>query len=70
MGHQPTWTEAAHYIALGSQTLLQPGMTFHLPICTWVPAEKYGVGFSESILVTETGCEILGPGHRRELAVR
>ncbi|WP_347268162.1 hypothetical protein [Paracoccus sp. (in: a-proteobacteria)] len=45
-------------------------MTFHLPICTWVPAEKYGVGFSESILVTETGCEILGPGHRRELAVR
>lgn len=70
MGHQPTWTEAAHYIAEGSETLLRPGMTFHLPLCTWVPAEKYGLGFSESILVTETGCEILGPGDRRELAVR
>lgn len=70
MGHQPTWTEAAHYIAEGSTTVLKPGMTFHLPLCAWVPGDKYGVGFSESIAVTETGCEILGPGDRRELAVR
>lgn len=70
MGFQPTWTEAAHYIAEGSQTLLKPGMTFHLPLCAWVPAGHYGIGFSESVLVTETGCEILGPGERRELAVR
>lgn len=70
MSHQPTWTEAAHYISEGSTTLLKPGMTFHLPICTWVPSEHYGIGFSESIAVTENGCEILGPGDRRELAVR
>ncbi len=70
MGNQPTWTEAAHYVAEQCETVLKPGMTFHLPICAWVPSEKYGIGFSESIVVTETGCEILGPGERRELAVR
>lgn len=70
MGFQPTWTEAAHYIAEGSTTLLKPGMTFHLPMCIWVPRDKYGIGFSESIAVTDTGCEVLGPGYRRELAVR
>jgi Xaa-Pro dipeptidase len=70
MGHQPTWTEAARYICEGSKTVLVPGMTFHLPLCIWVPKDKYGIGFSESIVVTETGCEILGPGNRRELAVR
>ncbi len=70
MGHQPTWTESANYIAEGSETVLKPGMTFHLPLCAWVPADKYGIGFSESIAVTETGCEILGPGDRRELAIR
>ena len=70
MGHQPTWTESARYISEGSETVLRPGMTFHLPLCIWVPADKYGIGFSESIVVTDTGCEILGPGDRRELAVR
>lgn len=35
---------------------LKPGMTFHMPplCCKY---REYGIGFSESILVTETGCE-------------
>ena len=70
MGFQPTWTENPVYISPGSEDVLQPGMTFHLPICVWVPSDKYGVGFSESVLVTEAGCELLTPGKDRVLAVR
>ena len=70
MGFQPTWTENPVYIAEGSDVPLRPGMTFHLPICAWVPTDKYGVGFSESVVVTETGCETLGPGLERHLHLR
>ncbi|MEG6508378.1 Xaa-Pro peptidase family protein [Methyloligella sp. 2.7D] len=70
MGFQPTWTENPVYISPGSEDVLQPGMTFHLPICVWVPSDKYGLGFSESVAVTETGCEVLTPGKDRVLAVR
>jgi Xaa-Pro dipeptidase len=39
-------------------TVLKPGMTFHMP-----PAlreyGKYGFGASETVLVTESGCEVL-----------
>ena len=69
MGFQPTWTEAPMYIADGVERELAPGMTFHLPICTWVP-RAYGIGFSESVVVTETGCEQLTPVRDRSLAVR
>lgn len=35
---------------------LRPGMTFHMPpLC--LKYREYGIGFSETILVTETGCE-------------
>jgi Xaa-Pro dipeptidase len=69
LGMQPSWTEAAMYIAEGEERELRPGMTFHLPICIFAP-QQYGTGFSESVAVTESGCEVLTPGRRRELAVR
>jgi Xaa-Pro aminopeptidase len=69
LGMQPSWTEAPMYIAEGEERELRPGMCFHLPICIFVP-QQYGVGFSESVTVTETGCEVLTPGEARELAVR
>jgi len=68
LGFPQTWTEAPMYIADGIDRPLEPGMTFHLPICIWVPG-KCGLGFSESVAVTETGCEILTPGNDRELVV-
>ncbi|MEE9325580.1 MAG: hypothetical protein V3U90_08550 [Dehalococcoidia bacterium] len=43
-------------------------MTFHLPISNRYPG-KCGIGFSETILVTETGCEILTCHQPRELAI-
>ncbi len=64
----PDWGEG-HIMSLqkGDKRLLQPGMTFHMP-----PALRelgaYGVGFSETVLVTETGCKVLG-NTKRELLV-
>ncbi|MGD0084413.1 MAG: Xaa-Pro peptidase family protein [Acidimicrobiales bacterium] len=69
LGMQPSWTEAAMYIAEGEERELRPGMTFHLPMCLFVP-RQFGTGFSESVAVTEDGCEVLTPGGARELAVR
>jgi Xaa-Pro dipeptidase len=69
MGFQPSWTENPMYVADGIEREFEPGMTFHLPMCIWVP-RQYGIGFSESVVVTETGCELLTPGGRRDLAVR
>lgn len=68
MGFQPSWTENPMYVAEGVDRELEAGMTFHLPICIWVP-RRYGIGFSESVVVSESGCELLTPGLRRELAI-
>ncbi|AOH54623.1 hypothetical protein ABE28_009700 [Peribacillus muralis] len=68
MSFQPTWTENPMYIADGNDRELKPGMTFHLPICIWVPGE-YGIGFSESIVVTEKGCECLTPNKNLSLTI-
>jgi Xaa-Pro dipeptidase len=69
LSFQPCWTEAPMYIARGIEVELQPGMCFHLANCYSMPAQ-YGAGFSESIAVTETGCEMLSTGVQRELVVR
>ena len=58
LGFPPTWTDGPMYIVEGNETVLKPGMTFHTPLSLRVPRE-YVIGLSESIVVTETGCEIL-----------
>ena len=42
----------------GSVDVLAPGMTFHMPIILF-ESGQYGVGVSETVLVTEQGCEAL-----------
>ena len=42
----------------GNTTPFAPGMTFHLPIVFFVPGVG-GIGFSETVLVTEDGCEAI-----------
>jgi len=61
MALQPSWTEQAVYIAEGAERELEPGMCFHLPINPDYPGD-FGVGFSESIVITEDGAELLTPG--------
>lgn len=59
LAYAPDWGEG-HFLGLQKDdpTVLKPGMTFHMP-----PAlreyGKYGFGVSETIVVSETGCEVL-----------
>ncbi len=57
VNYPPDWGEG-EIISLrqGESRELQPGMTFHMvPLC--LIYREFGIGFSESIHVTETGCE-------------
>ncbi|MFQ5933572.1 MAG: M24 family metallopeptidase [Dehalococcoidia bacterium] len=58
LGFPPTWTDGPMYISEGNDRVLEPGMTFHTPLSLRVTAE-FVIGTSESIAVTDTGCEIL-----------
>ncbi len=59
VAYGPDWGEG-HVISLrrDDPTPLEPGMVFHIPPALRVPRE-YGLGFSETVLVTERGCEVL-----------
>lgn len=64
IGFPPNWSEG-RFLAIrpNDPTVLKPGMTFHC-----VPTlfdEEYGMCFSESVLVTDTGCEVLTQYPRR-----
>jgi Xaa-Pro dipeptidase len=48
--------------------VLETGMVFHLPTQIRVD-RQYGAGFSETIIVTDNGCEILSQ-LPRQLVVR
>ena len=55
----PDWGEG-HIVSLrrDDPTVLEAGMVFHIPPALRVP-RQYGLGFSETVLVTEKGCEVL-----------
>ncbi len=65
VGYAPSWGEG-HIVSLrrDDPTPLEPGMVFHMPPALRVP-RRYGLGFSETVLVTETGCEVLTAFPRR-----
>ena len=59
INYPPDWGEG-EIISLrqGEHRELQPGMTFHMPpLC--LKYREFGIGFSETIVVTETGCRRL-----------
>ncbi|MDQ6600508.1 M24 family metallopeptidase [Bacillus salipaludis] len=53
--YPPDWGEHTVSIRKGDKTILQPNMTFHLIPGLWL--DKYGFEVSESIRITESGCE-------------
>ena len=69
LGQSPTWTEAPMYLAEGVETELESGMCFHVATCIFIPRIA-GVGFSRSVAVTESGCELLDPISDLTLHVR
>ncbi|WP_372996439.1 M24 family metallopeptidase [Marinobacter sp.] len=52
----PSWVEGSGFIARGGNMEFRLGMVFHLPICLRIPGQ-WGIGCSETILVTENGAE-------------
>lgn len=63
----PTWREGSFVIAEGVQQVFEPGMAFLSPITLRIPG-TLGVGFSDTFVVTETGCDVL-TGRDRSLVV-
>ncbi|WP_246064899.1 M24 family metallopeptidase [Melghirimyces algeriensis] len=57
LNYPPDWGEHIASIRSGDSTVLKPNMTFHLIPGIWL--DHYGVEFSETFRVTETGCEVL-----------
>jgi Xaa-Pro dipeptidase len=59
VGFAPDWGEG-HIVSLrrDDPTPLRPGMVFHMPPALRVP-RRYGLGLSETVLVTADGCEVL-----------
>jgi len=64
--YPPGWNES-HIMNLhpGDRTVLRPNMVFHLVPSLIVPELNGHVGFSETVVVTETGCEVLTSGLTR-----
>lgn len=57
LSYPPVWTENTAYFKPGEKTVLKPNMTFHMMPGMWL--DGYGVAITETIRVTETGCETL-----------
>ena len=57
INYPPDWGEGEILsLRQGEERELQPGMTFHMPP-TNLKYREYGIGYSESIVVTNDGCE-------------
>ena len=56
LGFPPNWGDYRLYLTKGQETLLEAGMLFHLPIAMR-DMGNYCVGFSETVVITATGCE-------------
>ncbi|RWH31387.1 M24 family metallopeptidase [Mesorhizobium sp.] len=58
------WMEKTTSLKLGDSTVLEPNMTFHLHLGSWVE-EDFGYVLSESIRVTESGVEVITKAPRQ-----
>jgi Xaa-Pro dipeptidase len=69
IGLPPDWGEG-HILSLqqNETRLLQPNMTFHLIPWAQIPG-KGGIGFSETVRVTEDGCELITSLERKLFVV-
>ncbi len=65
----PDWGEGGILsLYTGVNTEFQPGMTFHIPPAIWIYGQ-FTVGVSETVVVTKTGCRVLGTSPRPLLRV-
>jgi Xaa-Pro dipeptidase len=67
LGFPPNWGDAPLFLWKGQQQRLEPGMVFHLPLA-FRDIGHYCVGFSETVAITDSGCEVMG-NSPRELVI-
>ena len=63
LSYPPDWGERTMSFRRGDETVMEPGMTFHLMPALWL--DDGGLEITESILITETGVECLAQTPRR-----
>ena len=68
LGFPPTWTDGPAYLSGAKEFELKTGMTSHTPNALRVPKE-FVIGTSETIVVTQTGCDIL-TSQQRDVLVK
>ena len=56
IGYPPDWGEHTLSIRKGEKTVLRPNVTYHLMAGMWM--DTWGLEISESIRITENGCEL------------
>ena len=67
LSYPPDWGERTMSFRAGDETVLAPGMTFHFMPGLWF--ESWGVEITESLVITDHGCETLAD-YPRELLVK
>ena len=58
LGFPPTWNEGLFYINEDNKDVFESGMVLHVNHFLRIPA-KFGIALSETILITENGCDVL-----------
>lgn len=67
LNYPPDWGEKTASIRQNDFTVLRPNMTFHLIPGLWF--DHFGIEISETVRVTENGCEVL-TNFQRELLIK
>lgn len=57
LSYPPVWAEDTAYFRPGEKSVLKPNMTFHMMPGMWL--DGFGVAITETLRVTETGCETI-----------
>ncbi len=68
LSYPPDWGERTMSLRAGDRTVLEANMTFHFMTGLWL--ERWGLEITESIVITERGCECLADVPRRMLVKR
>ena len=70
LGFSPTWSDCVGiHISMDNPTVLEPGMTYHCSTSLRDPG-RCGTTCSETVLITDSGCDVLTGDLPRQLFVR